>query len=542
MGRMLIVQVVLGLWMPAIGLSLAFAGLSDNAPTIPLLAAGLAFLAAGGWLAHAAWTKLQVPDDAQRDLPPRDVDAPWTHRQDWRLPRFTREVPPVSTYYLVGAVFWTLIGWPLVLSEWRSTLSSGSFGGEDVFLLLIPAAGAGCLLTAVWPRLRSARFGPPILHLDTLPAWMGGMLQGTFRIERNANALSGDPVTVRFACYHRYVTTVEDRDGDRRNRVVKEMKWYATDDVQPRAEGAALEIPFVFDVPTGLPEATPLEERDRIVWEVRATAEVPGIDYRAAFEMPVFDPTNHDAAPSDLPSRDDASRDDASATPARTHQGPHTDAAMLNAPGADVEDIELTRSPDGRITVSFDRWRTQGGVRFAFLGGAAVSCLGIGGVLAYAGASIVGGVLGVIGLASAWAFARLWKSRSLLEVGPDEIRIANDLTGSQQDRRFATSRLSDVRIDTTGSVGSDDIYGLTLFFVETDGVQYLQEKHGVDGSVPAVLHAERTSKGNLNVTEHLDLARAVAQASRKLPVAQGLRDKAEAKWLADEILRASGVA
>src|SRR5438477_451554 len=49
-----------------------------------------------------------------------------------------------------------------------------------------------------------------------------------------------------------------------------------------------MRVPFAFDLPADAPSSDLSKPNDLVLWQLAVAAEMPGIDYKAAFELPVF--------------------------------------------------------------------------------------------------------------------------------------------------------------------------------------------------------------------------------------------------------------
>ena len=59
--------------------------------------------------------------------------------------------------------------------------------------------------------------------------------------------------------------------------------------------GGAAGIPVAFAIPRDAMPSDPGNANDRVLWRLQVIGEVPGVDYSAAFEVPVFRTSASDA-------------------------------------------------------------------------------------------------------------------------------------------------------------------------------------------------------------------------------------------------------
>ena len=119
----------------------------------------------------------------------------------------------------VAGVFWNGVAWPvavLVLMD----LAAGRGGKLALLVLILPAIGLALLGAAVYATLGQRKFGHSELRLASVPARIGGHLQGSV-IVRGAVAQVTE-VRLELCC----VRTITERHG-KNNRVTTTTLWQA---------------------------------------------------------------------------------------------------------------------------------------------------------------------------------------------------------------------------------------------------------------------------------------------------------------------------
>ncbi|MGD2071195.1 MAG: hypothetical protein PVI57_21180 [Gemmatimonadota bacterium] len=234
------------------------------------------------------------------DVPDREVEAmqrrwasePWTRRDDWAAGRVVQGGTG-SVGLLIGfTVAWNVIAWGIAAvaigSEW---------GGGDVpwWVLVFPLVGLALGVATVRTWIRGRKFGVSVLELETVPARPGDRLRGVVRTGVSPRHLpSGQGFTVRLRCVRR--ASYRDRDGD--TRVSEETLWLEEEEGQGRVgRGRGVDVPVDVLVPADAPSTEMLPEDDRVLWRLELWAPVPGVDYAAQFEVPVFGPHPERGAP-----------------------------------------------------------------------------------------------------------------------------------------------------------------------------------------------------------------------------------------------------
>src|SRR6185436_45729 len=57
-----------------------------------------------------------------------------------------------------------------------------------------------------------------------------------------------------------------------------------------------MRVPFSFEIPAEAPSSDLSAPADKVLWQLAVSAELPGIDYKATFELPVFATADNFAA------------------------------------------------------------------------------------------------------------------------------------------------------------------------------------------------------------------------------------------------------
>ena len=272
----------------AAGVGMIFLGIRElrrGQPTqqwlVPLLA-GAAFATFATGFVGVAFTAMR---SAARDVVARasNPQQPWRWRKEWVDGVIVDRGGPTSAYLFVFAIVWNAISFGITYV----LFSNGVFHQKQPvvwFVLIFPVIGAFLMVGAVYQLLRRRKFGVSRLLLDHIPIVPGTAFRGD--IDARVNDSPENGFHIRLMCVHRVTT------GSGRSRSTHETIVWA--DEQTVNAGAAMRspvgtrIPFTFTVPA---DARPSDERlsnDEIVWRVAVTAELPGIDYAATFEVPVF--------------------------------------------------------------------------------------------------------------------------------------------------------------------------------------------------------------------------------------------------------------
>jgi hypothetical protein len=203
------------------------------------------------------------------------ADTPWLWRTDWAVGRVDDATRQTAWFAWAFAILWNLIGFPAGFFGVRESLQKGNHAA--LLGLLFPAIGIGLLIWAVRATLRYRRYGASRLDLTTLPGVIGHTLTGTVRLVESLRPEGGFRVTL--TCLRRYQT------GSGRTRSTSETIYWQEERQIP---GVGATIPFAFAIPADARPCDDSNPADRVVWRLQVDADVPGVDYSSAFEVPVF--------------------------------------------------------------------------------------------------------------------------------------------------------------------------------------------------------------------------------------------------------------
>ena len=213
----------------------------------------------------------------------RHPDQPWLWRKDWASGLIQDSNRSSLSYTWFFAVSWNLISAPLSLMVLpREVLQNRNC--PALFGLLFPLVGAGLLIWAIRATLRWKKFGTSVLELETLPGVIGGHLTGL--LATRTALLPEEGLSLKLTCINRTVS------GSGKNRSVNEKILWRERQVIPKdrigARPQGSSIPFTFEIPYDAKATDRENMNNAILWYVDAGASVPGVDYGAQFEVPLF--------------------------------------------------------------------------------------------------------------------------------------------------------------------------------------------------------------------------------------------------------------
>lgn len=268
----------MGLFVLVNGVRLLLKGLM--VPGAAMTGFGLVFAGAGFGLAWLGIRSKQTADAeaAKRAMAP---DSPWLWRDDWAAQKVDAEAGGGKFLWFFAAL-WNGIAWTSTLVAapklWREQNPAG------LIVLIFPLVGIGLIAAAVYLSRRAGKFGRASFQLEALPYLLGQPLRGRLSIPRG-EAMTA-PVLLRLKNINHYTT------GSGKNRNTHEdILWEDEITLAPESFTTGyngLEMAVEFQLPAAGRPASPHLVGDRILWRLEASSEVPGVNFGANFELPVF--------------------------------------------------------------------------------------------------------------------------------------------------------------------------------------------------------------------------------------------------------------
>lgn len=509
---------------------------------MPMLMGGI-FVLVGGYGFVQALRNNQRRDEAQKQLE-KHADEPWKVRSEWR----SREIVAKGTLdrgLIFFTVFWNLISWPVAYFA----LFEEAAAQEDAaiyLVLLFPLIGLGFFAKILYEYRRMQKFGSTLLELETMPARLGDRVSGILKTGVAAGDQPEDGFHVKVSCYQQYVRYTRDSDGDRKKKIERDLLWRdeARERGQAYGNGAKLQVPFTFELPTDMPPSTPLKTETRKLWEVEIDADLPGIDYADSVEIPVFPPEEgtipgESSVPSETGAEagttgtsssvgaegDGAPARDSDVPDAAEHMAPRYDEDW-DIDGPTTKGITIDDAP-GNFEVHFGSSRTR---KQAIIMGIIGLGMLVGGFFLF-GASVIFALI-MIGLGGLLVYGGIQQATNdtVVRIRNGMIEVTHDGIGMPDDVRFPLSDLDTVTVRLDGQ-NESATYG--LFLVARPGADLPELKD----------QAARADKimSNMGVTADNPIREQMEEAQNQptVRVAGGLSDKVEADWLAHKIQEAA---
>ena len=235
---------------------------------------GLLFM---GGAVYAA-TKLKRDDEAKTAHP----DAPWLWRQDWAQSRIYGQQNNRAAALWVATIVVACLTLP-----WISIAShpdSHKAAPPLIFFLVLGSFAPLTALSAIMATIRRERYGKTYFEFDSLPISPGKKLTGKIALHLPNGAQHG--IDVRLCCVRR-ITTGSGKEQSTHD----ETLWEQEQNVASNLLGfgtLGTSVPVSFEIPADAYESNSENPRDKVLWLLRAKADVPGVDFKEEYELPVF--------------------------------------------------------------------------------------------------------------------------------------------------------------------------------------------------------------------------------------------------------------
>ncbi len=157
------------------------------------------------------------------------------------------------------------------------TIPTGARIVLGIFVLISLAIG----FFAVRNTMQHLRFGESRCRIQGKAGVVGKKMTGVITTTKAVEP-KGD-YTIILQCYESYSV------GHGKNRRTQVKTHHQSEQKVPSGgKNSTLGIPFSFDIPNYAPETAYQISRGAVQWQLRISAPLEGVDYGAAFEVPVF--------------------------------------------------------------------------------------------------------------------------------------------------------------------------------------------------------------------------------------------------------------
>ena len=213
-------------------------------------------------------------------------DKPWMWRPDWAEGRVRGANRQTMLFTWAFALFWNLISAPLLLVIPKEFIEKDN--KLALLGLMFPLIGLGLLIWAVGATLRWRKFGASIFQMSTVPGVVGGRLRG--RIETSLQSIPETGFELKLSSVRR-IERERNSGGTGNRSTTEKILWQEAQTIHPAQlalgyRGATVPVEFVIPY-----ECEPTDDRDPlsiVVWRLESSADLPGVDFKCAFELPIF--------------------------------------------------------------------------------------------------------------------------------------------------------------------------------------------------------------------------------------------------------------
>lgn len=210
-------------------------------------------------------------------------DEPWRWRREWASGRIEPEGGTggaVATW--VFALLWLGISVPIAGMLLSDKDGDMPIFFQGVFGIGFPLIGAAILVHAVVLTARRLKWGKSWLTLDAMPATPGGAISG--RVDCSVDAQLEPAFTVAARCSDTY-TVRSGKNSTQKTDVLWSSEYRCLAERSQTVPGGSL-VPVVFPLPADAQPCGP--GKGVVAWSVEVSCDLPGLDYRERFTVPVF--------------------------------------------------------------------------------------------------------------------------------------------------------------------------------------------------------------------------------------------------------------
>ncbi|MEM8549245.1 MAG: hypothetical protein AAGF10_00495 [Verrucomicrobiota bacterium] len=208
------------------------------------------------------------------------LGQPWMLQKDWVAGRIKDSNLKAVFGSGAFALFWNAIAWMVTYALFSEGEQEGNQG--MYFVLIFPVIGVFLLGAFFYQLMRYRRYGSSVFELTENPGVIGGNLGGV--ILSNVKITSQDGYNLTLRCKH--VHSYNSRKGTQTDILWEKQVHLKREAVSHDIRGTL--IPVLFFIPYDCKPTQAVDDHENIRWELEVKAETEGVDYKAAFEVPVF--------------------------------------------------------------------------------------------------------------------------------------------------------------------------------------------------------------------------------------------------------------
>jgi len=214
-------------------------------------------------------------------------DQPWLANPEWAQKRISGTTASNVEQRKFGWLYGSIT---LALGAVGLALKGDEIWGSPsfLFLLIFPAIGIALLWWNLLLTARAHKYAGTYFEMDSLPFLLGQKLSG--RIHTRLGSRWRGPVQITLNCVRRRKSA--DRGVTGASKITwDELVWRGEqlcEGVESNAASESTTLPVEFSLPPDAPTTSSTNRDDRILWQLRASAKFPGVNFLQYFEVPVF--------------------------------------------------------------------------------------------------------------------------------------------------------------------------------------------------------------------------------------------------------------
>jgi hypothetical protein len=216
----------------------------------------------------------------QRARQAADPSSPWLWREDWAQGRANSRTRSVMLQAWIFAVVWNLVSMPVLVFAPQAIAKQRL----AIVGLAFPISGIGLLIWAISETFRWFEFGVTWFEMAGCPLAIGREFHGNIHAKFPHGAEHG--IRLKLSCVNRVVTGSGKSQTVNERILWREERNVSSGELCPGPIGSL--IPVSFQIPWNALQTDSSNPQNSILWLLEADADVPGVDYKDIFELPVF--------------------------------------------------------------------------------------------------------------------------------------------------------------------------------------------------------------------------------------------------------------
>ena len=349
--------------------------------------------------------------------------APWLWRKDWAQGRANSCTRSTMFQAWVFAIVWNLISMPVLIFAPKAIAQQRL----AVLGLIFPISGIGLLIWAFRETWRWFEFGVPWFEMLGCPIVVGQEFRGNIHARFPHGADHG--VRLKLSCINRVVSGSGKNQTTSDRILWREEKNVSSGELCPGPLGSL--IPVSFRIPWNALQTDGTNSRNCILWLLEADADVPGVDYKDTFELPVFRTKDTPTAPE----TDTRSENPACSAPSRPT-------------------VQVSQTAEGTqffFPPARNKGFALGLTTFSMIWSGVLTAM----VLLHA-PIIFPIVFGFFDLLLLMGAAQMWLATSRVVIDSTHVRVQSGLFGSGKWREFPKTQILDIQAVITAQQGGSD--------------------------------------------------------------------------------------